>query len=143
MEQVTLVAWFTGQHFLNIITSCNFLRLPLDSTGNRCNIKKSLPQDDYSESADSYIRSLSSRRSKTKQKEKSRYMLKGYRIQAHHIAYYANINYCNQKKDSTLSIDNWHPHKTFEMVPSKHFISAYFMKNRTMIGLIKEPIYET
>ena len=26
-------------------TSCSFLRLPLDSTGNRCNIRKSLPWD--------------------------------------------------------------------------------------------------
>lgn len=27
-------------------TSCSFLRRPLDSTGKRCNIKKSLPEDD-------------------------------------------------------------------------------------------------
>lgn len=26
-------------------TSCSFLRRPLDSTGKRCNIKKSLPED--------------------------------------------------------------------------------------------------
>lgn len=27
-------------------TSCSFLRRPLDSTGKRCNIKKSLPEDE-------------------------------------------------------------------------------------------------
>lgn len=27
----------------NVVTSCSFLRLPFDSTGNLCNIKNSLP----------------------------------------------------------------------------------------------------
>lgn len=29
-----------------VSASCSFLRRPLDSTGKRCNIKKSLPEDD-------------------------------------------------------------------------------------------------
>lgn len=31
-----------------MITSCNFLRRPLDSTGKRCNIKNSLHEDSAS-----------------------------------------------------------------------------------------------
>jgi hypothetical protein len=68
----------------------------LDSTGNRRNIKKSLPKDDDSKSTDTYVRRFIFQENKIKQEEESK-------VHAKRLSH-TSSSYCMTVQTQTVAI---------------------------------------